>query len=80
MSQEVGEKQSEETQLQQVREYILAAAQILKALGPEKARVGWMLEDSLMYLDELALAEEVRPTGSSSAVNRLEKLNKLAQQ
>jgi hypothetical protein len=37
------------------REHLMAAAVVLKTLGPSLARVGWMVEDTLVYL-ETALA------------------------
>ncbi len=44
------------------REHLMAAAVILKTLGPSLARVGWMVEDTLVYLDQsvsLGEGEEV---------------------
>ena len=38
--------------LRQVRGHVTAAAQLLKPLGPDKERIGWLLEDVLSYLDE----------------------------
>lgn len=37
----------------EARELVLRAAGLLKSLGPDRERIGWMLEDSLIYLDEL---------------------------
>jgi hypothetical protein len=43
--------------LLEAKECIQAAALILAKLGPEMQRVSWLLEDSVMYIDE-ALANE----------------------
>lgn len=39
--------------VEQAKDYIIAAAQMLLNLGGEHAKIGWLLEDSLMYLDEI---------------------------
>lgn len=39
--------------IEQARQYIIAASQMLAGLGGEHARIGWVLEDSLMYLEEV---------------------------
>lgn len=36
--------------LQEVNEHITRAAALLRALGPSYDRVGWLLEDALMFL------------------------------
>jgi len=50
------EKEREE-KLSQVREYISAASQILNSLGTDFSRMGWMLEDMMMYIEEADQAE-----------------------
>ena len=52
---------------EQAREAVLYAAQLLKSLGPEKARIGWMLEDTLMYLDETDADDTLIQSGSPAA-------------
>ena len=47
------------------REHIDAAAQILKQQTPELGRIGWMLEDMLMYLDQ-AEEESIAPSSDLS--------------
>jgi hypothetical protein len=39
--------------LRAVRESISEASSLLRNLGGEHERVAWLLEDSLMYLDEI---------------------------
>lgn len=76
---------SSETKLKQTaREHIQHAAAALSSLGPEAKRIAWMLEDSLMYLDELDHKEAARAddfstsdTISASNAATLEALSKL---
>ncbi len=57
-----------ETELKQTaREHIQRAAAALGSLGPDAQRIGWMLEDSLMYLDELDQKDAGRGAEFSSA-------------
>jgi hypothetical protein len=46
-------KLSREESIAQVKELVGQAAVMLKSLSPEHARLGWILEDTLMYLDEI---------------------------
>lgn len=66
----------------QVREYVTAAATILKTLGPDRSRIGWMLEDALEYLDEIEISEDVRTSSGSRSVpagtSMIEKATKVA--
>ncbi|MCB0359895.1 MAG: hypothetical protein KDD44_09670 [Bdellovibrionales bacterium] len=49
-------------ELIEAREHILAAAALLEPFGPDFERVAWMLEDTLMYVDEaLQLETTDRP-------------------
>ena len=38
--------------LAEVREHLSCAAGILERLGPDCERIGWIVEDTLMYIDE----------------------------
>ena len=40
------------------KEHVIAAAVILKSLGPDMSRVAWMLEDSLTFIDQALHAED----------------------
>lgn len=46
--------------IEQVKEHVAAASGLLKPLGGDFERVAWMLEDSLMYLDEALYHENER--------------------
>ena len=48
-------KKEEKEQIAVAKEHVVAAANILKSLTPELGRVGWLLEDTLTYLDEALL-------------------------
>ena len=52
---------SEEMLLQTAREHVQVAAQILKSLDPERARVGWLLEEAIVYLDDIEVDEIIEP-------------------
>ena len=39
--------------IEDAKELIVQAAKMLSSLGPEFERISWMLEDSIMYVDEL---------------------------
>ena len=49
--------QSEEI-LGEVREHISLAAELLKKLGPRFSTVSWMVEDTLMYLEDVQDVDE----------------------
>lgn len=57
------------------REHVSLAAAMLQRLGPDQARVAWMLEDALTFLDEsyeapvLSMADAEKLV-SASAKNR----------
>lgn len=57
------------------REHIVAAASLLRPLSSEFERVSWILEDTLMYIDEAQAAyeEEVSSTAGPHAAQGLEK-------
>ncbi|MCB0322168.1 MAG: hypothetical protein KDD69_01310 [Bdellovibrionales bacterium] len=68
---------SEDEREAQAREHVQAAAQILKSLGPDRTRIGWMLEDTLMYLDELR-AQTTTVGTTQSALDELDKIARMA--
>ncbi len=39
--------------LEEVRAHVEAAAKLLNTMGEDHSRLGWVLEDTLMYLDEI---------------------------
>ncbi len=47
-----------EEALRTAREHIVAAAALLRPLSSEFERVSWILEDTLMYIDEAEVAYE----------------------
>ena len=72
------EDKSQEALLDQVREQVRSAARILKTLGPDKSRVGWLLEDTLTYLDEIGVDEQFKDFDSKQTESSIEKLNRIA--
>jgi hypothetical protein len=42
---------------QRVRELVTEASSVLHGLGPDRSRIAWILEDALMYLDEISVSE-----------------------
>lgn len=48
---------AKEELLEQVRYSLTLAAGTLKGMGPGYARIGWMVEDIMTYLDELELPD-----------------------
>ncbi len=62
--QDVTEKLTKEESLQRVRMLVHEASGILRSLSSEHARLGWMLEDALVYLDE---ADDTSPLVSLEA-------------
>jgi hypothetical protein len=52
-TEQVARKSSREESIAQVKELVGHAAVLLKSLSPEHSRLAWMLEDTLMYLDEI---------------------------
>lgn len=61
----------EEAVLEQVRSYVHQASQLLKSLDADRARVGWLLEDALMYLEEIdtdALFDRIDPIDIDQAI------------
>jgi hypothetical protein len=61
--------------IEEARQHVLSAATILKNIGPEMGRVGWLLEDVLTYIDEAQVdsrerrLSEVEGSGTASAQN-----------
>lgn len=49
-------QQGNSAELTEVREHIQRASSILRTLGDEYERVGWLLEDAMMYLDSEEIA------------------------
>lgn len=43
--------------IEQARRYVHQASQLLKSLDGDRARVGWLLDDAMMYLDEVNVEE-----------------------
>jgi hypothetical protein len=42
---------------QRVRELVTEASAVLHGLGPDRSRIAWILEDALMYLDEISVSD-----------------------
>ena len=61
MVHEVTTKLSKEESLERVKFLVNEAADILRTLSEEHARLGWVLEDALVYLDEV---EQTAPLAS----------------
>lgn len=72
------EEKSEEALLEEVREQVSQAARVLKTLGPDKSRIGWLLEDTLMYLDEVGAEDRFQEFDSGRSGNSIAKLNRIA--
>ena len=68
---------SREEQLAEVREHIQAASSILQTLSPELARVAWMLEDSLSFIDEAEAEKENTKSAHTSTDVTLDELEEL---
>ncbi len=73
--------QEVQEQEQRVRELVSEAASMLHVLGPDRARIAWILEDALMYLDEISISEREsaalpsqNKAGGSIDLNALEQL------
>lgn len=67
----VSAQEEEEAVLEQVRSYVHQASQLLKSLDADRARVGWLLEDALMYLEEIdtdALFDRIDPIDIDQAI------------
>lgn len=52
--------------LDEVREHIQRAAALLRTLGQGYDRVGWVLEDALMYLSPSELSDDFEETAVPS--------------
>lgn len=52
-TEQVAKKLSKEESLGQVRALVGQASALLKQMSPEHARLAWLLEDTLAYLDEI---------------------------
>lgn len=52
-------QQGDPDKLSEVRELIAKASAILKKMGPHYERVGWLVEDSLGFLDEAEFDDAV---------------------
>ncbi len=72
------EAKSEEALLDEVRGQVRNAARILKTLGPDKSRIGWLLEDTLTYLDEIGADDTFKEFDSKQTESSIEKLNRIA--
>ncbi len=65
------ELEGKDPRVLEAKELVLAASAILAKLGPEMERVSWMLEDTVMYIDE-ALIENKVVAKDLSFLDRLE--------
>ena len=58
----------------EAREHVTAASLLLKPLGGEYERISWMLEDSLVYIDQ-ARQKETTENWRKGTLDVVEKLN-----
>jgi len=66
---------SQQEAVSQAKEHIEAAAVVLSPLGPEFERVSWLLEDTLVYIDQACEKETSAPLAKSEKyLDELEKL------
>ena len=47
------QEQERREQIRRVKALVGEAGEILKSISPDHARVGWLLEDALTYLEEI---------------------------
>ena len=58
MKKSVGLSDARSEAVRLAKEHVVQAAVLLRQLGPDEARVSWLLEDALVYLDDPGLKDE----------------------